>query len=181
MKNELPDDEMPVQLLESISNEADKVTEEKANGRVTAYKYGYRDGYFIGATAYAPWLLRYDESQKEVDQLRRWKMEAAELLAKVHSYAHKHLEVKLGQCNVEFTIAQAKERDSLKARCEKMEAAIGKVIGRIAHINDTITNDVVVILNKSLAWTDGHNTESVTYIPGKGATLHERIEKEGEA
>jgi hypothetical protein len=49
----------------------------------------------------------------------------------------------------------------LKARCDKMEAAITKVIGRIEHVNDTITNDVVSIL--------------------KGATQHEGInEKEGE-
>lgn len=61
MESKLPEDELPVQLLESISNEADEVTDEKASGRVTAYKYGYRDGYFIGATSYAPWKVKYDE------------------------------------------------------------------------------------------------------------------------
>ena len=36
------------------------------------------------------------------------------------------------------------------------------------------------LTDEALARTDGHNTESVNYIPGKGATLHEGIEKEGE-
>lgn len=65
--DKLPEDELPVQFLESISNEADEVTNEKANGRSTAYKYGYRDGYFIGATAYAPWKVKYDELQATID------------------------------------------------------------------------------------------------------------------
>jgi hypothetical protein len=62
-----------------------------------------------------------NELVQENEQLRRWKMEAAELLTKINSYAHKHLEIKLGQCAVEFTIARAKERDALKERCDKME------------------------------------------------------------
>lgn len=65
--DKLPVDELTVQFLESISNEADEVTNEKANGRSTAYKYGYRDGYFIGATAWAPWKVRHDELQLKYD------------------------------------------------------------------------------------------------------------------
>jgi hypothetical protein len=74
-------------------------------------------------TAYA---IRLHEAQQENEQLRRWKMEAVELLTKINSYAHKHLEIKLGECAVEFVIAQAKERDELKQENEKMKAmAIG--------------------------------------------------------
>jgi hypothetical protein len=69
MENKLPEDELPVQLLESISNEADEVTDEKASGRVAAYKYGYRDGYFIGATAYAPWKVKHDELKEKYDNI----------------------------------------------------------------------------------------------------------------
>jgi hypothetical protein len=69
MENKLPEDELPVQLLESISNEADEVTDEKASGRVAAYKYGYRDGYFIGATSYAPWKVKHDELKEKYDNI----------------------------------------------------------------------------------------------------------------
>lgn len=51
----------------------------------------------------------------ELDHLRRWKMEAAELLTKVNSYAHKHLEIKLGECAVDFVIDRCKELDRIKA------------------------------------------------------------------
>lgn len=70
-------------------------------------------------TAYA---TKLHEVQQENEQLGRWKMEAAELLTKINSYAHKHLEIKLGQCAIEFVIAQAKERDELKQENEKMKA-----------------------------------------------------------
>lgn len=141
------------------------------------------------------WKVKYDELGKENNMLRRWKMEATELLTKINSYAHKHLEIKLGQCAVDLVISMAKERDELKERCEKMEAALkaikykSLVVGQpgckwgdtnhdsmsvAAGFNDALT-ECVRIADKALAWTGGHNT------PGKGATLHEGInEKEGE-
>lgn len=69
-------------------------------------------------TAYA---TKLHQVEKENEQLRGWKMEAAELLTKIHSYAHKHLEIKLGQCTVEFVIGRAKERDELKEENAKLK------------------------------------------------------------
>ncbi len=83
-----------------------------------------KEFYIKGATEWAQWKVKYDELKKEADQLRRWKMKAVELLTKINSYAHKHLEIKLGQCAVDLVISMAKERDELKERCEKMEAAL---------------------------------------------------------
>jgi DNA-binding transcriptional regulator YiaG len=70
------------------------------------------------------WKVKYDELEKGNNMLRRWKMEAVELLTKINSYAHKHLEIKLGQCAVDLVLSMAKQRDELKERCEKMEAAL---------------------------------------------------------
>lgn len=69
-------------------------------------------------TAYATKLHQVEQENAE---LRRWKMEAAELLTKIHSYAHKHLEIKLGESIVDFVIARAKERDELKRQNDKMK------------------------------------------------------------
>lgn len=121
---ELPEGELPVQLLESIANEAKEVAKDKCSNRTYSYTLGYEDGYFIGATSYVEWKVKYDELKAENEQLRRWKAEALMLLSLVDAYADKHPEIKLGQGKVEFTIARAKERDTLKERCEKMEAAL---------------------------------------------------------
>lgn len=69
------------------------------------------------------WILGYRAGESpaeqpvvdELEHLRRWKMEAAELLTKINSYAHKHLEMKLGECAVEFVIDRCKELDRIKA------------------------------------------------------------------
>lgn len=84
--------------------------------------------YRQAATAWAHWKVKYDELKKEADQLRRWKMEATELLTKINSYAHKHLEIKLGQCAVDLVIGMAKERDELKERSDKMEPALQQFV-----------------------------------------------------
>lgn len=70
------------------------------------------------------WKVKYDELEKENSALRKWKIEAVELLTKIHSYAHKHLEVKLGECSVDLVISMAKERDELKERGQKLADAL---------------------------------------------------------
>lgn len=67
------------------------------------------------------YAAKLHQVEQENEQLRGWKMEAAELLTKIHSYAHKHLEIKLGQCTVEFVIGRAKERDELKEENAKLK------------------------------------------------------------
>jgi hypothetical protein len=89
----------------------------------------WMDGVHYGAIEkQIEYATKLHEAQQENENLRRWKMEAVELLTKIHSYAHRHLEIKLGESTVEFTIARAKERDSLKERCDKMEAALNEII-----------------------------------------------------
>jgi hypothetical protein len=65
--------------------------------------------------------------QQENAELHRWKMEAAELLTKIHSYAHKHLEIKLGESTVEFVIERAKERDEFKLCNDRLKIALENV------------------------------------------------------
>jgi translation elongation factor EF-Ts len=67
------------------------------------------------------YATKLQELQQENAELRRWKMEAAELLTKIHSYAHKHLEIKLGESTVEFVIERAKERDEFKRQNDKLK------------------------------------------------------------
>lgn len=69
-------------------------------------------------TAYA---TKLHQAEQENTELRRWKIEAAELLTKIHSYAHKHLEIKLGESIVDFVIARAKERDEFKSENDKLK------------------------------------------------------------
>jgi hypothetical protein len=117
-KTKLPDE--VVELLRQKAKDYaqvihDEIGKKKHFHRKTLMMYAHLDG----ATEYA---IKLHEAQQENEQLRRWKTEAAELLTKINSYAHKHLEIKLGQCAVDFVIAQAKERDELKQENERLKA-----------------------------------------------------------
>lgn len=92
--------------------------------------------HYDGAANWAPWYVKYAALESEIYGVRAEN-------ERLKGWKVKH--------------------DDLNERCEKMDVAIGKVIGRIAHINDTITNDVVEILNKAI-----------------GDTQHDGIDKEGE-
>lgn len=81
----------------------------------------------------------------ELKQLRRWKMEAAELLTKINSYAHKHLEMKLGECAVDFVIDRCKELDRIKAEQPGIDNAryeLSLALRMLLKVfkNDQITN-----------------------------------------
>lgn len=68
------------------------------------------------STEYA---LKWQEAQQDIESLRRWKMEAAEMLSQIHAYAHKNMEVELGQCNVRAVIERCKQFDAARALLEK--------------------------------------------------------------
>lgn len=68
-----------------------------------------------------------EQPVSELEHLRRWKMEAAELLTKINSYAHKHLEIKLGECAVEFVIARAKKLDELSQENERLKFLLEQI------------------------------------------------------
>lgn len=114
--------QLPKEVVEEIEKQAEahnnRLKEHAENEKDVAYAQGFAEGWYEGATAYAKKL---HQVEKENEQLRGWKMEAAELLTKIHSYAHKHLEIKLGQFTVEFVIGRAKERDELKEENAKLK------------------------------------------------------------
>jgi hypothetical protein len=95
------------------------------------------------------------ELEAEIKDLRRWKMEAAEVLTKIHSYAHKHLEIKLGQSIVDFVINQAKERDELKEKGQKMADAM-EWIQTYGPGDQTTVNFITKALN---AWNGNPKKE----------------------
>lgn len=78
--------------------------------------YGHDDvnkDYLEGA------LHEAERAQEEIEQLKRWKMEAVELLTQIHSYVHKNMEVSLGQCNVKLVIDRCKQYETACAILEK--------------------------------------------------------------
>lgn len=104
--------QLPAEVTDQIKLNAEAFANKHINGRAQpdVWEIVFKS-HETAATAYASKL---QEVQQENEQLRGWKMEAAELLTKIHSYAHKHLEIKLGESIVDFVIAMAKERDELK-------------------------------------------------------------------
>lgn len=120
--------QLPVEVVEQIENDSiERFPVTLTHGNHVRPILIQRAAYVTGATAYATKLHKVEQ---ENAQLRRWKMEAAELLTKIHSYAHKHLEIKLGESTVDFVIAMAKERDDLKRQNDKLkQQAAGWVKG----------------------------------------------------
>lgn len=122
-------DKLPKEITDQINNEADLYGfVVPYDGSNTFYIDDKVKGYQEGATAWAGWKVKYDELAIENENLRRWKMEAAELLTKIHSYAHKHLEIKLGTSTVEFVISMAKERDALKERAHTLATILQEFV-----------------------------------------------------
>lgn len=111
--------QLPKEVVEQITLNAERFANSRVNGRSHLELW---DAVFkaheAGATAYA---TKSHRAEQENAELRRWKMEAAELLTKIHSYAHKHLEIKLGESVIDFVIARAKERDEFKSENEKLK------------------------------------------------------------
>ena len=66
---------------------------------------------------------KYYKLEQENEQLKRWKAEAAETLSGIIGYAHKNLEVGLGQS---ITEAVLKHIESLKAQSDKMAEVLLK-------------------------------------------------------
>lgn len=115
--------ELPAEVEKQLTEKAEAIYEklkEHAEGeRDIAYAEGFTEGWYDGAASYA---IKLHQAEQENTELRRWKIEAAELLTKIHSYAHKHLEIKLGESIVDFVIARAKERDEFKSENDKLKA-----------------------------------------------------------
>jgi hypothetical protein len=139
------------------------------DGHLSATENVWQSGYAAGHEAGRE--RGTNELVQENERLKRWKMEAAELLTKINSYAHKHLEIKLGECAVEFVINRAKERDELKERCDKTEAALKELV-RLKDKKDKEGNFIGYPTLKQGAWEDARKIikegESNTPAPVQG-------------
>src|SRR6266536_1594246 len=63
----------------------------------------------VNAKEYASLQERLQQAEQEIVQLKRWKMEAAELLTPINAYVHKHIEASLGQCSVKLVLERCKQ------------------------------------------------------------------------
>ena len=155
--------------------------------------------YILDESCATDWKVKYDELQKEVEHLRRWKIEAAELLAKIYAYAHKNMEVGLGECIVSSVIDRCKKGDKMLATLEIIakqmtcqeqqddpeaeEDENGSKLGDIEYAYDHVINDA----REAIAWKGEKETVvigHITYCHPCGFPVDEcncpGIEKEGE-
>lgn len=126
-------EQLPAEINKEIKQQSFLSFPDKDQG---PFRIGYQEGAAEWATKMH--VLKQDLAQaiKESTQLRQWKIEAVDLLTKINSYAHKHLEIKLGQSTVDFVIAMAKERDELKERAEKMAIEMESILNGAMPAND---------------------------------------------
>lgn len=116
--------QLPADVQDRIKKDAEALfgyNENRGDGGLV--NKGRYYGYIAGATAWVQWKVKYDELVAEVEQLRRWKKEANMLLDPLYEYGRWHPDIKLGESITGFILTRAKERDTLKERCEKMEGA----------------------------------------------------------
>jgi flagellar biosynthesis/type III secretory pathway protein FliH len=62
---------LPEHIVRQIEHEASKATEhlKEGNDYQAGYSKGIEDGYEQGATAWAPWKVKYDELKERCDKL----------------------------------------------------------------------------------------------------------------
>jgi hypothetical protein len=112
---ESKDTQLPAEVVNAINKGAQETLARASTD--LKYSAGYFDGYSLGATEYA---IMLHQEQQENAQLKRWKMEAAELLAPIHAYVHKHIEANLGQCSVKLVIERCKQFEQARTLLEKV-------------------------------------------------------------
>lgn len=132
----------------------DKIFQEGQD--MLAFAPDNKYSYIKGATEYAIKLIACDKANAALEekirglaeenaQLKRWKMEAVELLTPINAYVHKHIEKSLGQSCVKLVLE----------RCEQYEAArslLEKVLEKYGHLYE---------------WKSGLYNEIKTFLDGK--------------
>jgi hypothetical protein len=68
------------------------------------------------------WASKLHEAEQEIAQLKRWKIEAAELLTPINAYVHKHIEKSLGQCSVKLVLDRCQQYSELKIKYDNIVA-----------------------------------------------------------
>ena len=114
--------QLPVEWRNKIDKEAEEAARwqfhpEYSRDANTACQICYR----AGATAYA---TKLHQLQRENEELKRWKMEAVDLLTPINAYAHKHLEVNLGDSCTRVVLA---ELDRLRTDSIINDAAVSEL------------------------------------------------------
>lgn len=66
------------------------------------------------------YATKLHQVEQENAHLKRWKMEATELLTPIHAYVHKNMEVSLGQCNVKLVLDRCKQYETARTLLEKV-------------------------------------------------------------
>lgn len=136
--------ELPVEVSEEIEQEGERYADKYLNGIVNTREHAHlTEAYVAGATAYATKLHQAEEKIKvldydnkrlagevegyksAVDELKRWKINAAEELTIVGAYAHKHLEVNSGDSIAQLVMTHLNNgRDLLNEVFRKHEARL---------------------------------------------------------
>lgn len=111
--------QLPAEVLEEIktrSFEINTIEPVILQGERIDINYIKRAVWLEGATEYA---IKLHQAKQEIDQLKRWKMEAVELLTPIHAYVHKHIEAPLGCCNVKLVLDRCKHFEQACTLLEK--------------------------------------------------------------
>lgn len=112
--------QLPAEVEKEISDKAEAISarmkEHAESEWDVKYAEGFAEGWADCATEYA---TKHHQAQQEIEQLKRWKQEAAELLAQIHAYVHKNVEVSLGQCHIKVVLDRCKQYDAARTLLSK--------------------------------------------------------------
>jgi len=113
------DNELPAEVVEEITLKAEDYANRFINGRTQreVWEVVFK-AHETCATEYA---TKLHQAEQEIAHLKRWKMEAVELLTPIHAYVHKNMEVGPGQFGVKLVLDQCKKYDALQAKFERYE------------------------------------------------------------
>lgn len=114
---------LPAEVVEEIKLKAEDCANRHINGRANRKLWEtVFNANKAGATEYA---TKLHEVQVENDELRKWKIEAVEFQIPVISFAHKYLEVNLGDNIAKLVVAHLNEaRDLLIEVFQKHESGL---------------------------------------------------------
>lgn len=119
--------QVPDEVTDNIKKEASFFSGHNPDEDSTPFRNGYYSGYISGATEYAPWKVQYDELKAQTDlslAIQRQCTTAAE----------------------DTTERMIKERNELKERAEKMEAAL------MSLKKSGLCNETYELMTEALAW-----------------------------
>jgi hypothetical protein len=113
--------EVEQELEAAAQDKYTKMAENAEDIKDDAYAQGYAEGWHTGATEYA---TKLHQAEQEIAQLKRWKMEAAELLNPILEYGQsKEASIPLGESITAVVLERCKQADTARALLEKITAS----------------------------------------------------------